>query len=167
MQGFHLRKLEFADWDLVRDIYRQGIQTGQATFETEPPSWEDWDSGHLKVARLVAEDDQGQVVGWAALSPVSKRSVYKGVAEVSVYVARESRGKGLGRLLLEALIHESEENGIWTLQSSVFPENLITRALHKACGFREVGTRERIGSLQGEWRDTLLMERRSVRVGYG
>jgi phosphinothricin acetyltransferase len=167
MDGFlyQIRALTFADWEDVSSIYREGIETGLATFETEVPSWEQWDLKHLPNPRLVAEDKTGRVVGWAALSPVSARSVYRGVAEVSVYVAQECRGKGIGRQLLNALIEQSEGHGIWTLQSSMFRENSATRSLHKACGFREVGIRERIGELDGAWRDTVLMERRSSVVG--
>lgn len=152
------------DWPGVRAIYLEGMATGQATFETEAPSWEHWDAAHLSFARLVARADGG-VIGWAALSPVSKREAYQGVAEVSVYVAGKRRGQGLGRRLLENLIDESERNGLWTLQAAVFSENAATVALHQRCGFREVGRRERIGKLNGVWRDTILLERRSTTVG--
>jgi L-amino acid N-acyltransferase YncA len=150
------------DWEAVRGIYLEGIATGQATFETMAPSWEKWDSNHLPSPRLVAIAlGDENIIGWAALSPVSSRSVYAGVAEVSVYVAQEYRGKGAGKALLEKLIDESELNDIWTLQASIFPENRASIALHKSCGFREVGTRERIAKLEGVWRDTVLLERRS------
>ena len=152
------------DWEAVRAIYLEGIATGDATFETEAPSWETWDAAHLTFPRLVARADDS-VIGWAALSPVSRRKAYAGVAEVSVYVATHNRGKGVGRSLLERLIHESEQGGIWTLQAAVFPENAATIALHKRCGFREVGRRERISKLHGIWRDTILLERRSKVVG--
>ena len=152
------------DWEQARAIYLEGIATGQATFETEAPSWEEWDAAHLPFARLVARDEDG-VAGWAALSAVSQRCVYGGVAEVSVYVAHTHRQSGIGRKLLEALIAASEENGIWTLQAGMFPENPGSLALHRRCGFREVGRRERIGKLNGLWRDTILMERRSAVVG--
>ena len=151
-------------WNSVREIYREGLQTGQATFETADPSWERWDAGHLPFARLLgisSESPNGVVRGWAALSPVSARAAYAGVAEVSVYVGKRWRGQGVGRALLDALVVESERNGIWTLQASIFPENEGSIALHKSCGFREVGRRERIGKLNGTWRDTVLMERRS------
>jgi len=151
-------------WQAVRAIYLEGIATGDATFETEAPSWQTWDAAHLAFARLVAQR-AGDVIGWAALSPVSQRKAYAGVAEVSVYVAAHSRGKGVGRALLERLIHESEQNGIWTLQAAVFPENAATLAVHKRSGFREVGRRERISRLNGNWRDTILLERRSEIVG--
>jgi phosphinothricin acetyltransferase len=147
------------DWEQVRSIYLEGIRGGNATFETDAPSWEKWDEGHLSIGRLVMRDKE-QVVGWAALSPVSKRVVYRGVVEVTVYVAESARGKGIGRALLEALIAESEKNGIWTLQASIFPENTASIELHLRCGFREVGRRERIAMLNGVWRDTLLFERR-------
>ena len=153
------------DWEQVRSIYLEGIATGVATFETGAPAWEKWDAGHFRKMRLVAREAEGAILGWAALSPVSDRCVYGGVAEVSVYVGAEGRGRGVGRALLEALIEASEQNGIWTLQAGVFPENAASIKLHLGCGFREVGRRERIGKLNGVWRDTLLLERRSRTVG--
>jgi L-amino acid N-acyltransferase YncA len=149
-----------ADWEAVREVYAAGIATGNATFELEPPAWEDWDRHHLPEQRLVACCD-GQVVGWAALAPVSERCVYGGVAEDSVYVAPAFGGKGVGRRLLEALVRGSETAGIWTLQAGILPENLPSLGLHTRCGFREVGRRERLGQLAGVWRDVVLMERRS------
>jgi L-amino acid N-acyltransferase YncA len=157
--------LEPAHWQPVREIYLDGIGTGHATFETSAPSWEEWDANHLKVGRLVAISAEGEVFGWAALNRVSPRSVYSGVAEVSVYVANKARQMGVGKALLNALVQMSEQNGIWTLQASVFPENPGSLALHQSCGFREVGIRERIGRLNGVWRDTILLERRSDLVG--
>jgi phosphinothricin acetyltransferase len=148
------------DWPEVRSIYLEGIATGNATFETDAPPWEDWDRNHLPQGRLVARH-AGQILAWAALSPVSRRRVYAGVAEVSLYVRAAARGRGLGKRLLGALIAESEKLGIWTLQGGVFPENVASITLQKACGFREVGRRERLGQLHGVWRDVLLMERRS------
>ena len=152
------------DWPNVRQIYLEGIATGHATFETEAPSWEKWNESHLAYARLVARAGDA-IKGWAALSPVSSRCVYAGVAETSVYVAHDSRGQGIGRALLEGLIQAAESNGIWTLQAGMFPENSGSIELHKALGFREVGRRERIGRMNGVWRDTLLLERRSPIVG--
>ncbi|MDT5263326.1 MAG: hypothetical protein QOC61_2330 [Acidobacteriota bacterium] len=152
-------------WESVRAIYVEGLATGHATFETGATDWLRWDASHLSPCRLVALADGGVVAGWAALSPVSARKVYAGVAEVSVYVAEEFRGARVGRKLLEALIEESEAEGLWTLQASIFPENEASVALHRACGFREVGRRERIGQLAGRWRDTILLERRSRAVG--
>ena len=152
------------DWPAVRQIYLEGIATGQATFETEAPDWEQWNATHLEVARLVVRDAH-DVLGWAALSRVSQRQAYAGVAEVSVYVSVNSRGRGVGRLLLDHLIEEAERHGVWTLQAVVFPENAATINLHKRCGFREVGRRERISKLNGVWRDTVLLERRSKTVG--
>jgi len=148
-----------SDWEQVRSIYLEGIHGGDSTFETDAPSWEKWNEGHLSFARLVMRDGD-TVVGWAALSPVSKRLVYRGVVEVTVYVTESARGKGIGRALLEALIDESEKNDIWTLQASIFPENVASIELHLRCGFREVGRRERIAMLKGVWRDTILFERR-------
>jgi L-amino acid N-acyltransferase YncA len=152
-----------ADWPQVRAIYLDGIASGQATFEIDAPSWEDWDAGHHSFARLLARLD-GQVIGWAALSPVSRRGCYAGVAEVSVYVAAAYRGRGVGRRLLLAIISESERHGIWTLQGATFPENEASLRLQEACGFRIIGKRERIAQLHGVWRDTILTERRNTRV---
>lgn len=156
--------LRSSDWDQVSSIYLEGIRSGHSTFETNIPSWEQWDAAHLQCARLVMRDGD-VVVGWAALSPTSKREVYRGVAESTVYVTEKQRGKGIGRALLEALITESESNGIWTIQASIFPENTASVELHLRCGFREVGRRERIAKLNGVWRDTVLLERRSSTVG--
>ncbi len=153
--------MKTSDWRQVRAIYLEGIRSGHSTFETEAPSWEKWDEGHLEFARFVMRDGE-MVLGWAALSPVSKRHVYRGVAEGTVYVSENARGQGIGRALLEALIDESEKNGIWTLQASIFPENTASVQLHLRCGFREVGRRERIAMLNGVWRDTLLFERRAA-----
>jgi phosphinothricin acetyltransferase len=153
------------DWPGVRAIYSEGIATGNATFETETPSWEAWDAAHMKDARLVARDHAGAVLGWAALTPVSGRCVYAGVGDLSVYVAAAARGRGVGRLLLQGLIEASERAGVWTLQAGIFPENTASLALHRACGFREVGRRVRIGKMNGVWRDVMLLERRSGVVG--
>ncbi len=153
-----------ADWPAVRAIYEEGIATGQATFETAAPEWSAWDAARLPVGRLVARRHRS-VVGWAALSPVSSRAVYRGVAEVSIYIAAAARGQGIGRLLLTALIDNAETAGLWTLQAGIFPENEASVALHLACGFRLVGRRERLGLHHGRWRDSLLLERRSNRVG--
>jgi len=151
------------DWEQVRTIYLEGVHEGNSTFETEAPSWEAWDEAHHKSPRLVMRVGD-HVLGWAALSPVSKRRVYSGVAEVSVYVTGSARGKGIGRALLDALIDKSEESGIWTLQASIFPENVASIELHLQCGFREVGRRDSIAMLTGVWRDTILFERRSKRI---
>jgi len=148
-------------WPEVRSIYEAGIATGNATFQTEAPAWEAWDAGHLRTCRLVAVADSGAIAGWAALSPVSARPVYAGVCEVSVYVAPDMRGRGVGRRLLAALVEASEADGRWTLQAGIFPENGASVALHLRCGFRVVGRRERLGCLHGRWRDVLLLERRS------
>jgi L-amino acid N-acyltransferase YncA len=153
-------------WEAVRVIYLAGIATGDATFETEAPTWTDWDHSHLPAPRLVALSGE-TVVGWAALSRVSSRAAYAGVAEVSVYVDEQSRGQGIGSLLLKALVTGSENAGIWTLQASIFPENAASILLHKSCGFRELGRRQRVGKLHGAWRDTVLLERRSEVVGIG
>jgi L-amino acid N-acyltransferase YncA len=154
-----------AHWPAVRAIYEAGIATGNATFETQAPMWEAWDKGHLAHSRLVALAPDGTVLGWAALSPVSGRCVYGGVAEISVYIAAEARGQGVGRQLLQALIQESEANGIWTLQAGTFEENTASIGLHTQAGFRVIGHRERIGQHHGVWRNTVQMERRSPTVG--
>jgi L-amino acid N-acyltransferase YncA len=161
---YHITPLQPADWPAVREIYAEGIATGQATFETLLPDWEKWDSGHRQDCRLIARE-RDDIVGWAALSPVSARPVYAGVAEVSVYVASAARGRGVGTALLKALIGESERCGVWTLQAGIFPENAASIAIHKSCGFHEVGKRQRIGKLGERWRDVLLLERRSATVG--
>ena len=153
-----------ADWPAVRAIYAEGIASGDATFETAVPSWEEWDRTHLREHRFVAGRGE-QVVGWVAAGPVSSRCVYSGVVEHSVYVAEAARGQGVGRVLLQALIDSTEAAGIWTIESGVFPENSASLALHEACGFRRVGIRERLGVHHGRWRDVVLLERRSGRAG--
>ncbi|RLT40876.1 MAG: N-acetyltransferase family protein [Chloroflexi bacterium] len=155
-----IHSLHPADWPAVRRIYAEGIATGNATFEQAAPDWDEWDAGKLAHPRLAAEVG-GALVGWAALSPTSKRSVYRGVAEVSVYVDASVWGQGVGRALLSALVEQSEAAGIWTLQAGIFPENGASVHLHERCGFRIVGRREKIGQMRGVWRDVLLMERRS------
>jgi phosphinothricin acetyltransferase len=155
------------DWPAVRDIYEAGIATGEATFQTEAPPWDAWDAAHLETCRLVAREEDGTLIGWAALGRVSARPVYVGVAEVSVYVAAGARGRGVGRRLLTALIEAAERDGRWTLQASIFPENEASVRIHEQCGFRVVGRRERIARQYGRWRDTLLLERRSSVVGLG
>ena len=155
-----ITELTVGDWPAVQAIYAEGIATGQATFETTVPDWAAWDAARLTCCRLAARRGAA-LVGWATLGPVSARPVYRGVAEVSVYVAAAARGQGVGRALLAALVAASEAAGIWTLQASIFPENAASLALHAACGFRVVGRRERIAQHHGLWRDTLLLERRS------
>ena len=153
-----------ADWDEVRAIYMEGIATGDATFETEAPAWDRWDATHRKGERFVAREG-GAILGWAALSAVSDRCVYGGVAEVSVYVAASARGKGVGSALLRQLIEASEGANVWTLQAGIFPENRASVVLHERLGFRQVGRRERLGKMNGVWRDVLLLERRSAQAG--
>lgn len=148
------------DWPAVSAIYAEGIATGDATFETAVPSWDAWNAAHLAEHRFVATSD-GEVVGWVAAIPVSSRCVYEGVVEHSVYVAAAARGRGVGRTLLEAFIASTEAAGIWTIESGIFPENVASLRLHERCGFRRVGTRERLGEHNGRWRDVVLVERRS------
>jgi len=154
-----IRPLEPADYPAVADVFAEGIATGRATFEMRVPTWEEWDAGHVPDHRFVAELD-GEVAGWAAVVPYSRRAVYRGVGEESVYVAERSRGRGVGRALLEALIESARAGGLWTLQAGVFPDNLASLELHRRLGFREVGVRERIGRLDGVWRDVVLLELR-------
>jgi L-amino acid N-acyltransferase YncA len=151
------------DWPAVRAIFEAGIATGNATFETAAPDWPAWDAGHLAEHRLVALLD-GRVAGWTALAPVSDRCAYAGVAEDSIYVALEAQGRGVGRALLAAVVASAEQGGIWTVQTGIFPENQPSVRLHEACGFRVVGVRERLGRLEGRWRDVVLMERRSPAI---
>jgi L-amino acid N-acyltransferase YncA len=159
-----IRGLVKEDWSSVAEIYMQGINSGNATFETEETVWDQWDEGHLQTCRLVAIL-YDKIIGWAALSPVSSRSAYSGIAEVSIYVSDQFTGHGVGTKLLETLISESEKVGIWTLQASIFPENAASLKMHGNAGFRRVGFRERIGMLSGRWRDTILVERRSKTAG--
>lgn len=160
----HIENLSQKHWPQVKKIYEEGIATGNATFQQTAPSWEEWDNAHLKSCRLIAIENN-EVIGWAALTPLSGRCIYAGVAEVSVYVSKDARGKGVGKKLLQALINESEQNNLWTLQAGIFPENTGSIKIHEACGFRLVGKREKIGKMNGVWRDTLLFEKRSDRVG--
>jgi L-amino acid N-acyltransferase YncA len=159
-----VEEMRAEDWERVRAIYLEGIATGDATFETDAPEFDEWSAAHLCACRLVARID-GEIVGWAALSPVSSRCVYEGVAEVSVYVGEKARGRGVGRKLLSSLVSESEGNNLWTLQAGVLAENGASIRLHESCGFRVVGKRERLGKLKGVWRDVVLLERRSRVVG--
>lgn len=159
-----IREMQQSDWEAVATIYGEGIATGYATFEKSIPTYEEWDKAHLKSCRIIAVE-HNTILGWAALSPVSSRCVYGGVAEVSVYVDKGHTGKGVGKQLMLELISRSEKNGYWTLQSGIFPENERSIALHKKVGFRYLGTRERVGRLDGIWKDNLLFERRSKIVG--
>lgn len=159
-----VRPMTPADWPEVRAIYAEGIATGDATFETSAPEWAAWDAGHTAEHRFVAVDADGVVLGWVACSPVSDRCVYAGVLELSVYVAAAARGRGVGSALLAALVASTEAAGVWTLQTGIFPENAASLALHARHGFRVVGTRERIGRMNGTWRDTVLLERRSAAI---
>lgn len=163
--NFKIRFMTPADGPEVLRIYEEGIATGKATFETQAPTWEEWDNAHLQGARLVAEDHDGKLIGWAALSPSSMRRAYAGVAEISIYVAESYRGRQVGIALLHRLIAASENAGIWMLTATIFAENEASIALHKRCGFRYVGRREKVAQLHGEWKDTVIYERRSALVG--
>jgi L-amino acid N-acyltransferase YncA len=162
--GIILRQMTAADWNAVAQIYSQGIATGNATFEQEVPSWEVWNREHLQTCRIIAQIEN-DIVGWAALSLVSGRCVYAKVAEVSVYVSNDYKGRKIGFQLLETLITESEKTGLWTLQAGIFPENTPSIRIHESLGFRQVGYREKIGKMNGIWRDTILLERRSKTIG--
>ncbi|AXT21042.1 GNAT family N-acetyltransferase [Flavobacteriaceae bacterium AU392] len=164
MESISIRDMQPEDWQEVSKIYKEGIATGMATFEKKVPEYDAWNNAHLDHCRIVAIK-KNAILGWAALSPVSSRCVYGGVGEVSVYVSQNSRGEGVGSLLMNALISKSELAGFWTLQSGIFPENLGSIELHKKTGFRYIGKRERIGSLDGVWKDNLLFERRSKLIG--
>jgi phosphinothricin acetyltransferase len=160
-----IEPMRAGDWPSVKAIHEQGIATGDATFDMEAPEWEDWDAGHLEACRLVARDEAGDVLAWAALSPVQRKSAYRGVAEGSLYVREDVRGTGVGRRLSEAMIKASEDAGIWTVELWIFPENEASIALCESLGFRIIGTRERIGKREGRWRDVVMMERRSPTAG--
>lgn len=159
-----IKTIEADDYSQLMQIYLQGITTGHATFQTEAPTWKEWDKSHLPNCRIALFENE-IMLGWAALTPVSSRCVYAGVAEVSVYVREGQRQKGVGKQLLSRLIEESENAGIWTLQAGIFPENIASVKLHESCGFRVIGFREKIGCMKGVWRDNLVLERRSKRVG--
>ncbi|NLV57581.1 MAG: N-acetyltransferase [Clostridiales bacterium] len=162
---FIIEEMKPSDWEEVAKIYLEGIKTKIATFENEVPAWEKWDAGHCKTCRIIARS-AGRVLGWAALSPTSDRCVYAGVAEISIYVGGQYKSSGVGTALMMELIRRSEEEGFWTLQSGIIKENESSRALHRKCGFREVGIRERLGQMDnGKWHDVVLMERRSKTVG--
>jgi phosphinothricin acetyltransferase len=164
MEHIQLRPMKETDWPFVSRIYAEGIATGFATFEKEIPSYENWDNNHLSSCRIVAVE-KDNVLGWAALSPVSGRCVYGGVGEVSVYIGKGFRGRGVGKLLMKELIKQSEAAGLWTLQSGIFPENTASIKLHEDVGFRRIGHRERVGKLDGDWKDNVIFERRSKIVG--
>ncbi len=159
-----INQMQRTDWDSVSKIYKEGIKTGLATFEKEIPTWEKWDKNHLKTCRLIAILDN-KILGWAALSAVSSRYVYGGVAEVSVYVTKKEWGNNIGKKLMLALIKESEKEGLWTLQSGIFSNNITSIELHKNVGFRVIGYCEKIGRLDDEWKDNVLLERRSKIIG--
>jgi phosphinothricin acetyltransferase len=164
MKTIAIRPMLASDWEAVSTIYEEGIATGFATFEKDIPSYQSWNTAHMGPCRLVATENN-TIMGWAALSSVSSRCVYGGVAEVSIYIGKDFRLRGVGRLLMEALIKESEAEGLWTIQSGIFPENEGSIELHKKAGFRFIGKRERVGKLDGVWKDNLLFERRSKIVG--
>lgn len=165
MNNFRFKYIQKEDYSKVQSIYAEGLTTGNATFQTTIPEWEDWDASHHLHSRLGIEME-GKLIAWAALSPVSKRKVYEGVAEVSIYVGENYQGQQLGSILLKELIVESEKNGIWTLVASIFPENFSSIRIHEKNGFKILGRREKIAQLHGVWRDTVLMERRSLSVGF-
>ncbi|WP_100012341.1 GNAT family N-acetyltransferase [Lentibacillus sediminis] len=162
--GIIIENMKSTDWEQIREIYIEGIHTGNATFDTEAPEWGGWDNKYLPECRLVAREGDA-VLGWAALLPTSSRAAYAGVAELSIYLRASAAGKGLGTRLMQALIEESEADGFWTLQSGIFPENETSIRLHKRAGFREIGVRQRVGKLNGAWRDVVMLERRSTVVG--
>jgi len=160
----NIRSMLNTDWPSVKKIYEEGLATGNASFQTTAPDWNEWNESHVNSCRLVALENEA-ILGWAALTAVSGRCVYAGVGEVSVYIAQQSRGIGIGKILLQSLIDESEKNNFWTLQSGIFPENKPSIRIHEELGFRLIGSRQKIGKMNGVWRDTLLFERRSPKIG--
>lgn len=162
--NFIIRKITEADYPAIKRIFEEGIRTGNATFQRTAPEWEDWDASKLPYCRLAAVINS-EIAGWTALTSTSKREVYKGINEESIYIAQKYTGKGIGKLLMNSLIEESEKHGVWTLTASIFPENTLSIKLHLSCGFREIGYMEKAGCMDGIWRDTVLFERRSKKVG--
>lgn len=159
--NYEIREMLPDDGKRVLEIFQQGIDGGNATFDKEVPTWESWDKNFYRTCRWILENDKSEIIGWAALKPISNRDCYRGVAEISIYIDIAYQGKGLGTVLMKKLILDSEEHGFWTLQSGIFPENQVSIHLHEKLGFRIVGTRERIAEMKGKWRDVILMERRS------
>lgn len=159
--NYEIREMLPDDGKRVLEIFQQGIDGGNATFDKEVPTWESWDMNFYRTCRWILENDKSEIIGWAALKPISNRDCYRGVAEISIYIDNAYQGKGLGTVLMKKLILDSEEHGFWTLQSGIFPENQVSIHLHEKLGFRIVGTRERIAEMKGKWRDVILMERRS------
>ena len=163
--NYEIRAMQPEDGEVVLKIFQEGIDSENATFDKEPPSWEVWDTKHFNLCRWILEDENKEIVGWAAIQPVSNRDCFRGVAEVSIYLSLKTQGKGLGQMLLQKLILDSEENEFWTLQSGIFPENEASISVHHKLGFVTVGTRKKIGQMNGKWRDIVLLERRSKTVG--
>jgi L-amino acid N-acyltransferase YncA len=163
--NYEIREMQPEDGEVVLKIFQEGIDSENATFDKEPPSWEVWDTKHFKLCRWILEDENNEIVGWAAIQPVSNRDCFRGVAEVSIYLTGSAQGKGLGQMLLQKLILNSEENKFWTLQSGIFPENEASIAVHHKLGFVTVGRREKIAEMNEKWRDIVLLERRSKSVG--
>ena len=164
--NYKIDEMKELDWEQVAKIYLEGINTGKATFQTEVPTFENWNNGHITSCRLVARSAENNILGWVALSPTSSRCVYTGVAEVSIYIGENYRGLGIGKNLLNSVVKRSEEDGFWTLQSGIIRENTASIELHKKCGFRQVGIREKIAKMSnGVWHDVAFMERRSNKVG--
>ncbi|MFP7254657.1 GNAT family N-acetyltransferase [Terribacillus goriensis] len=159
MKSVLVREMVRSDWECVRDIYKRGIDGGNATFETNTPTWEQWNNSKLQYGRLVVEIDK-EIVGWVALSPYSSRQVYKGVVEVGIYIDPDFQGNGIGSALIESVLNVCEKKGVWTVQAGIFPENVASLALHQKFGFRMVGRRERIAQLNDKWRDVMLLEKR-------
>lgn len=159
--NYEIREMLPDDGKRVLEIFQQGIDGGNATFDKDVPTWESWDMNFYRTCRWILENDKSEIIGWAALKPISNRDCYRGVAEISIYIDNAYQGKGLGTVLMKKLILDSEEHGFWTLQSGIFPENQVSIHLHEKLGFRIVGTRERIAEMKGNWRDVILMERRS------
>ncbi|MBC7556953.1 MAG: N-acetyltransferase [Chryseobacterium sp.] len=163
--NYEIREMQPEDGEVVLKIFQEGIDSDNATFDEEPPTWEVWDTKHFNLCRWILEDENNEIVGWAAIQPISNRDCFRGVAEVSIYLTAKAQGKGLGQILLKKLILSSEENRFWTLQSGIFPENEASIAVHHKLGFVTVGRREKIAKMNNKWRDIVLLEKRSTTVG--